>query len=139
MNYVCPTTWQRRGSGCSPADHITVASPQFAVPALLAAAPWHIALPALPLMPSEQRQAGISLDTQVDILTVRRRAASFQLPVRDQLIRPHLPNIDAFSHIENLLHDLQAISVWIQQQTALALEPQQQTNTHAHTSSYYAR
>lgn len=78
---------------------------------------------------------GVSFDTQADILTVRWRVASFYLPARDQLVRPHFPDIDAFGHLENLLHDLQAVSVWIQQQTTLELVPLRQ-HSHMHTQAF---
>lgn len=96
-------------------------------------APW------CPHAPSEAHQTGPGKGslTQADVLTVRWRAVSLQLPVGHQLVRPRFPNVDAFSHLENLLHDLHPVSVWVQQQNTS--EPAPRGSTHAHTSFYYVK
>lgn len=101
-----PVTWQRRE---------TAAAQQSAARSLSCLL-WACAAP-LSACPGRDRD---------EVLTVGRRELPLQLPARDELKRPHLPDVDAFGHLENLLHHLRAVSAWIQQHTTLQLLPRGQ-------------
>lgn len=98
-----PVTWQRRETAA------VQQNPAQSLSCLL----WAHATP-LSAHPSRDRDK---------VLTVGRRELPLQLPARDELERPHLPDVDAFGHLENLLHHLRAVSAWIQQHSALQLLP----------------